>query len=1831
MMREQQASFRTRSTAVTTLPCPPTFHLTPEALHFTGPGDRFQKNLAALRLVHELEAEGRAATDEERLVLAHYSAFGESALLNRLFHYDPVAERYVLQERYATFLSSDDANALRAAALTAFYTPLDIVSVIWQAVLQLGLGTIERPRIIEPAAGVGHFISAMPPELRERAEITAVELDPVTARILGHIHPDIALHAGVGFERVDLPPNGFDLAISNVPFGDMAVHDPSIPAALRHQLHDFFFAKALRLVRPGGLVIFLTSWGTLDKQARAVRSFLAEQATLLGAFRLPNGVFRRISGSESATDLLIFQKKKRPAAEQPRWLATAEAGYPPSTDHRSMTRGSRYTREFKDPEQLANARVAVNQCWLDEPERVIGQPVVITHDNSLWLQVLPPAGAGSTARASSPRSELAEVIAAALGDRIAALLPSNVVTAFVPERDHAQSARTAALPLHERRADQIAIPTLGAVTQERAAGLANIYNAAKTLIRAELSDAPEMEAARERLNRLYEQFSFQFGVIHDPRNQKLFSDLPELQFLLALERNLRRLPSGRWAAERERIFVERTLRPHQPALPGTLTPTEALLRCLDERGDLDIDYIALLAGVTAEAALEALGERVYRLPGTSQYELADVYLSGNVVAKLRDARAWAERDPAFVRNVAALEAVQPTPLGPREIVVNLNAFWLPGEVLSAFIKTLLPGWTGSAFYSTSLGEWKLSDPGHVGADAVEATTRWGTTRADAITILQASLRGVPITVYDVITVGDQEKRVFNPTETVAAQEKQQELKAAFERWVWDDTARADELCRRYNERFNTVRMRHYDGSHLSFPGINASLLRGGDLARYQKGAVWQILQCQSTLLGFAVGGGKTFTAIAAAVEARRLGLCSKALAVVPKNLVGQWANEARRLYPGIKVLAMAPEDFTRQRRGVVLSRIATGDWDLIVISHTSFKLLPLSAELLTNFRDAETDRLRAYLEEQRATATSSDEKRSLKQIERAIKKLEEQLQRMLDGIARDNARTITWDELGVDMLIVDEFHEFKNLGVPTRLTNIAGLPSANSQRALDMRIKTWELRTRQKKLVALSATPIMNSIGEAYVMQLFLQEQQLEEAGIHHFDEWVSLYAQPKMAFEMKPDGSGFRANTRLATFVNLPEMSAMWRQVLNLRTKAQMGLPEPALVTGRLIPVVVPPSAALKRFVASLAERAEAVRSGEMEPTLDNLLKIVSDGRKAALDIRLVVPNAPRPRQSKIAALVATVAQLHHTYTPLRGTQLVFCDLATPKGVGRDGDGPVTRLSVAELEGNSTDDDGENTPQDLETAEERWLSNFVYYEIRDGLVALGVPRDEIAFIHEVTTKAQRDTLFAAVNEGRVRVLLGSTAKMSVGMNVQQRLIALHDLDCPWRPGDLEQRHGRILRQGNQWPEAYLFAYITEGSFDAFMWGTVETKARFIEQALVGEITARTIEDTSDVVLSAAEIKAIASGNPQVMRKVQLEVEVARLERVRAVWLDTRRNLLFGRQVAEEELRRLEVRHAMWLRAEAFVAAHPREPFQVEVAAGRNSEAFVTITERSEAGAAVHKLVNEYKGAAAFLRRRLQSVVARYRGLSLLVTAHELFGAELSLALPDGTAFTGVATNTDAGVWQSAGHTIGGIPETIQSLRRRCNELRERIATTDGELERLAAWDGQPTYDAALSELSALNATFAAAEEQDKAARAAASAPTGESTVAEVAAKPASTDEDEIATLAKELLALTRAEGARSGWDEWTPLIPPAPASLAWMAAELERQAMACSPVERPAAEASSDECEASQTIGERRRLDRNGKLRITFGELLPQRQAQKSVLPPHAALEGEASQLSLF
>lgn len=1632
------------------------FHL--HNLSYTGSSDRFAKNIDAITLLAELEHSGRVATDAERERLAHYSAFGESTLLNRLVRYDATQRRYVVHPQYASILSNDDVKDLRQAALTAFYTPLDVVEAVWSGLLQLGIGNLNRLRVVEPAFGVGHFFSAMPQDLRIRADLTAVERDPVTARIVRQIHPDITLH-NAGFEDVDLPTNWFDLAISNVPFGDVPVHDTQIEPALRRTIHDYFFAKAVRIVRPGGVIAFLTSWGTLDKKTPTMRHWLARHCELLGAYRLPNGVFARMSGSASATDLLMLRKRPAALDEAPadaHWLDLAFAAYPLDYGGAHLTTGSRY-REVDDEDDDPDLRVPVNTVWLNEPERIIGRPAVYRKHGALWLQVI------------LNDTSIGAVLRAQLIDTLPTAIIEHQPTAVVTER--------AAQPrfLHERDAPLMLPLDLDPAQRARLDALATIYTRSKALIRSELEDAADVDHLRAELNRAYDDYVANYGCISDPRTQRLFRNFPELSFLLALEHNAQKIGDV-WRADKEPIFFRRTLRPVQRSVAGTFSPVEALLRCLDEIGTLDMARIAHLCGCAAEQVATELGDCIYRIPGTTTYELADVYLSGNVRAKLREARTWAAHDSQYQRNVDALIAVQPADLGAGDIIVNLSSVWLPGDVLTAFIQSILPEFTGRVFYMHALGQWQIAD-----ADAlkysVEATSKWGTLRANALALLEASLKGVPVTVYDEVKEGNSTRRVLNPSETVAAQAKQSDLRTAFDQWIWADPERSERLCHIYNDRFNCIRLREYHGDHLTFPGMTTHLLRGGDLEAYQKGAVWQILQNPSTLLAFDVGGGKTWTSAAAMVEAKRMGLINKPLVVVPNSLVAQWASEVQRLYPGLRVLAMSPEDFEKSSRGIVLSRIATGDWDMIIIAHTSFKFLPLGNEVLDAFIDKETDRLRSYLEELRATAGDDKAaKRSLKQIEKTIKRYEDRLSTMSADIKRDNERVITWRELGVDALVVDEAHEFKNLFVPTKLTNIAGLPRANSQRALDIRIKTWDLLNHGGKVVFLTATPIMNTLGEAYVMQLYLQERELEAAGIHHFDEWVSLYAEAVMSFEMKPDGSGFRMNTRLGAFVNLPEMSAMWRQCMNIRTKAQMNLPEPSQVTGKPIPIEVPASEALKAFVHTLAQRADRIAHGQVDPSVDNMLKVTHEGRMAALDYRLIVPGAHRRKHNKIMACVKRVKAIYDTFEPLKGTQLIFCDLATPKG---------SKHTPTKTTGTSTDaersDDGMG-----ETEAEQRLANFVYYEIREELGKLGVPAHEVAFIHDAKTKAQRDALFAAMNDGRVRVLIGSTNKMSAGMNVQQRLIAEHNLDCPWRPGDLKQRYGRILRQGNLWPTVYIFTYVTPGSFDGYLWQLVEAKARFIEQGLAGEITARRVEDTSDVVLSAAEVKAIASGNPLVVKKVKLETQLSRLERIRAVQKSSMNEFGWKRQSIERDIADLYDRRAVVEAACAILAAHPRteDTFEARVATQLASEMFTLFTQRKEAGHAVRVIADMYQQASLMMRDTLKRVVGRYRGLDIAVWVQPKGEVQLTLTLPHGrNAVTGFGATTDLGVFQSADQQLARV--RVATIDDRIAERTADIAAIDDEVARLQVWDQQAQYDDLQEQLRLINAELSMNKDAD--------------------------------------------------------------------------------------------------------------------------------------------------
>ncbi|NJO82229.1 MAG: DEAD/DEAH box helicase family protein [Blastochloris sp.] len=1605
-------------------------------LTFTGSSDRLAKNIAALRLAQTLATEQRSATRAEQVTLAHYTAFGDSDLLRRLFPYNHATERYEVAEAYADLLSEADGQHLRRAALTAYYTPLDLIQVLWQAVDQLGLATLDQPRILEPAAGVGHMISMMPPALRERAAITLVELDPVTSRILPSLHPDCTIHGGVGFETVDLPPGGFDLVITNVPFGDLPVHDPTIDAPLRRTIHDYFLAKALRLLRPGGLLVALTSWGTLDKQTRTVRAWLAQQADLLGAWRLPNGLFTPISGTTSATDLLILHKRDQPPTSTPDWVDLTPAPYPRTTGPRSgLTTGSCVARA-REGIDLATHPVLINRSWVDDPTRVLGTPELVLTPGRLWLQVQPPTD-------TTPATVLAE--------RLRTQLPTHVVIPVVPPAADAMDLRMTPTP-----PPALDLTGLDTPRRRRAAALAAIYHGGKALIQAELQGDPAMETQRQDLNDVYDAFVRRYGIISTSYHAQLFRKVPELAFLRALEDDPYRDGDGTWRATKAPIFTRPTVRPTQIPQPGSCTPLEGLLWCLRQRGQVHRPTLARLCGSPSDQVIEQLGERLFRVPGTDRWEVADAYLCGDVRAKLRDAQAWAAQDASYDRNVQALTAVLPPPLAPHEITVNLHAAWLPSAVMTAFVQHLLPAWRGQATYDAAGYAWHLDDPRDGGATSVEATSTWGTGRAHAIRILRASLKGVPIQVYDLAA---QDQRVLNLDATLAAQDKQQAITQAFTTWLWADADRTAQVCAIYNDRFNNVRVRSYDGSHLTLPGMATHVLRQGDLDPHQKSAVWQILQNATALIAFAVGGGKTFTALAAMVEAKRMGLVRTGMAVVPNHLVQQWASEAQRLYPASRILALGPEDCTRARRGLVLSRIATGQWDIVIIPHTSFGSLPLGQDTVTAFAEQDLDRLRGYLEGLRMHPRGAAQ--SIKQIEKAIAKRETQLQRMLAAIARDSRRTITWEELGIDLIVVDEAHAFKNLGIATAMTAIAGLPTASSQRALDLRMKTWELLQRNGKVVFLTATPVMNTLGEAFIMQRFLQESELLARGIDQFDAWVSLFAQPTSAFELKPDASGFQLKTRLNRFVNLPELTAMWRQVLHVKTKAQLGLPEPTLITGAPMPVVVPATRALDAYVQQLATRVDRIRARAVDPWVDNMLKITSDGRQAALDLRLVLPGTHRPHQSKIMALVAHVCAIYHMTDAWRGTQLVFCDLSTPTG------------STAEV----TDaTDGADASVQIQ---EEHGANFVYHEIRQELVRQGLPAETVAFIHEATSKTKRAALFAAVNAGRVRVLLGSTAKMGCGMNVQERLIAIHHLDCPWRPGDLAQRQGRILRQGNMWPEVYEFVYVTERSFDAYLWQLIESKARFISQALAGEVTIRTIDDTDATVLSAAEIKAQATDNPRIIRKVQLEQAVSRLTRLRQVHHETVRRLRQDQQYTTQALHERRQRVMVWTTAQDLIAAHPSAPFRAWVATRLGQDAPTqSYDQRTAAGQALRDRVAQAVTAAQFQAAPVYQTIAIYRGCHLTLMAEPRGAATVRLTLPDGACLDTVTVQSDVGVWASCDKLLQSVEDRHQQAQDAVQESELRLDALARELERSTIWSGQTAYDAAQAELAELDAAL---------------------------------------------------------------------------------------------------------------------------------------------------------
>jgi N12 class adenine-specific DNA methylase len=1233
-------------------------------------------------------------------------------------------------------LTDAEYESARASTPNAHFTSPTVIEAIWNGLDRLGVG--KGAQILEPAMGVGNFFGLMP-ESMQGGHKTGVELDSVTARIAVKLYPDSSIFAK-GFEETPLPDNFFDAIVGNVPFGDYAVHDPSMKKQFTRAIHDYFFAKSLEKVRPGGVMALITSRYTMDKENDGIRRHLAEHADLLGAIRLPNTAFKGNAGTEVTTDIL-FLRKRAPGAQ-----ASGEAW------------------QKLEAIDTPDGPIAVNEYYARHPEMMLGK---------MKLE-------GSMYRGAEPT--LAGTLTTELLNRAVQALPKG---AYVPRdegrpppppvldaesfagiKDGAYALRDGAIVI--RNGDGFEPTALSPSAAGRVRGMMAVRDAVRLVFKTQLDDAPEagIVEARRLLNSIYDSFAWKYGPLSSRENIRAFAGDPDQPLLLSLEN----YDAEHNRATKTAIFERRTLEKYKPK-DHVDTAAEALAISLNETGDINWKRMAALTGHGARQMQGELDALVYRNP-EGEWETADRYLSGNVRAKLKTAEAAAAIDPTYQRNVEALKAVQPADLLPGDISARLGSSWIPASDIKDFIcETLdIPKSFVAVSHSGAIATWALTLDAHA-KSAVSNTTTHGTPRALASDLIEDALNGRTPTIYDQI---DKDTRVVNQQETLAAREAQQKLKDRFSEWVWRDEERAARLARYYNDTFNNLRLRTYDGSHLTFPGMNRSMLRRNDLDKHQKDAVWRILQNDDTLLAHCVGAGKTAVMTTAAMEMKRLGLANKPMIVVPNHLVEQWGAAFLALYPQAHIFVAGKDAFSAGNRQNAMARIATGNYDAVIISHGSFGKLPVSDETFERFVGKQIEQLENAVYE--AKAEKGDNRRIVKELEKAKKRLEAKLKERAGRERKDDA--VTFEQMGIDRIFCDESDLFKNLGFSSKMTRIAGMPNTESDRALDMYMKTRYLAERGGGIVFATGTPISNTMAEMYTLQRYLAPETLSAAGVEHFDAWAANFGEAVTALELAPDGSGYRMHTRFAKFVNLPELLSMFRSFADVQTADMLHLPRPEIDGGKPHITAAPASPELKEYVQTLVNRAHKLRTSKIDPSVDNMLKITGDGRKAALDMRLVDPFADIHGDTKVNRAADTIYRTWNEGRDRRSTQLVFCDLSTPN------------------------------PDKFN----------VYDDIRDRLIAKGVPPKEIAYIHDADTDLQKKTLFDSVNAGRIRILLGSTEKMGAGTNVQKRLVALHHLDAPWRPRDIEQREGRLLRQGNENPTVHIHRYVTEGSFDAYMW-----------------------------------------------------------------------------------------------------------------------------------------------------------------------------------------------------------------------------------------------------------------------------------------------------------------------------------------------------------------------------------------------------------------------------
>ena len=1595
------------------------FRITDDALGVGGAKAKFRANMAAIHLLQELEFEGLQASPEQQEILSRYVGWGGLA---DAFDPDKAGWR-VEYEELKGVLTPEEYAAARASTLNAHYTSPTVIRAIYDAVENMGFQT---GNILEPSMGVGNFFGMLPESMKS-SRLYGVELDSITGRIAKQLYPKADITVA-GFETTDRK-DFFDLAVGNVPFGQYQVSDRAFDK-LGFSIHNYFFAKALEQVRPGGVVAFVTSRYTMDAKDSAARKYIAQRADLLGAIRLPNNAFKANAGTDVVSDIIFLQKRDRPIEIEPDWV---------------------HTGIWRNPEANADG-FAINQYFIDHPEMVLGrQTSESTQYGRQDFTVAPIEGA-----------DLAEQLSGAIrnirGTYAEAELPDlgedETIVETIPADPNVRNFSYTVVDgeLYYRQNSIMTKPDFNATAKERAKGMVELRDCVQKLISQQMDGFISDDTIRQtqaELNTLYDGFTAKYGLINSRANALAFAEDSSYYLLCSLEE----LDEDKNLKRKADMFTRRTIRAHE-AVTSVDTASEALALSISEKACVDMEYMAQLTGKDEDALASDLRGVIFRNPENKRWETADEYLSGNVREKLHIAQSAQNLfEGDYAGNVEALKAAQPKDLDASEIEVRLGATWIDPSYIREFMWETFetPFYQQRMIdvtYSAFTAEWNIRNKNAVSYSNIAAYMTYGTERANAYKILEDTLNLRDVRIYDTKHDADgRERRVLNSKETTLAQQKQQAIRDAFRDWIWRDPDRRHTLVARYNELFNSTRPREYDGSHITFAGMNPEIR----LREHQLNAVAHVLYGGNTLLAHEVGAGKTFEMVAAAMESKRLGLCHKSLFVVPNHLIEQWSGEFLRLYPSANILVATKKDFEPKNRKKFCARIATGEYDAVIIGHSQFEKIPVSMERQQRLLGEQIFEVEEGLRELKSQRA---ERFTIKSLERTKRGLEAKLKKLQDSSRKDDV--VTFEQLGVDRLYVDEAHNYKNLFLYTKMRNVAGLSATDAQKSSDMLLKCRYIDeiTDSRGVVFATGTPVSNSMTELYTMMRYLQHDAIRGKGLAHFDCWASTFGETQTAIELAPEGTGYRARTRFAKFFNLPELMTLFKEAADIKTSDQLNLPTPTPIYHN---EVAQPTEIQKQMVQELSERAARVHAQLVDPGTDNMLKITSDGRKLGLDQRIINPDLPDDPNSKVNRCVDNIHRIWQDGQADRLTQLVFCDLSTPKT-------GATGAKAAKTAGGNLDNSELNAVERLIDKENPDEPGFtVYDDIREKLVARGIPREQIAFIHEANTETRKKELFAKVRSGQVRVLMGSTFKMGAGMNVQDRLVALHDLDCPWRPGDLEQRSGRIIRQGNRNKEVHIYRYVTESTFDAYLWQTVENKQKFISQIMTSKSPVRSCEDVDETALSYAEIKALCAGDKRIKEKMDLDVDVARLKLMKASHQSQQfrleDNLL---RHFPEQIRQNECFVEGFTADMQTLAGHPHP---VDGFAGMEVKGDL-LTDKDNAGAAILEAFKDAKG--------MEPVpIGSYRGFAMSLTVED-FGRDFILTLK-GKMNHRVTLGKDArGNLTRIDNALNAMPDRLQNVRNTLDALTAQMETAKAELGKAFPQEDElRTKSARLAELNA--------------------------------------------------------------------------------------------------------------------------------------------------------------